>query len=64
MRADDRVLILEGRKWIWSQEEVERATSLFTLGLIPSQVAEEMRQHPVDVGMLFLHLLDNGKIEF
>lgn len=64
MRADDRVLILEGRKWIWSQEEVERAISLFSLGLIPSQVAEEMKQPPIDVGMLFLHLLDVGKIEF
>lgn len=64
MRADDRVLILEGRKWIWAQEEIERAISLFSLGLIPSQVAEEMGQHPIDVGMLFLHLLDIGEIEF
>lgn len=63
MRADDRVLILEGRKWIWSHEEVERAISLFSLGLIPSQVAEEMKQHPIDIGMLYLHLLVKGKIK-
>lgn len=63
MRADDRVLILEGRKWIWSQEEVERAISLFSLGLIPSQVAEEMQQHPIDIGMLFLHLLEQKMID-
>ena len=63
MRADDRILILEGRKWIWSREEIERAISLFPFGLVPSQVAEEMDQHPVDIGMLYLHLLEKGKIK-
>lgn len=63
MRADDRVLILEGRKWIWSQEEIERAISLFSSGLRPSQVSREMREHPIDVGMLYLHLLDQDEIK-
>lgn len=63
MRQDDRITILEERKWIWSREEIERATALFSYGLVPSQVAEEMGEYPVDIGMLYLHLLDAGKIE-
>lgn len=63
INKEDRVLILEEAKWIWSKEEIERATSLFSQGLKPSQVAIEMNQKVIDIGMLYLHLLEKGKIK-
>lgn len=59
----DRILILEEAKWIWSNEEIERAVSLFSQGLKPSEVAIEMNQKVIDVGLLYLHLLEKGKIK-
>lgn len=59
----DRILILEEAKWIWSNEEIERAISLFSLGLTPSRVAEVMDQKYIDTGLLYLYLLDSGKIK-
>lgn len=55
-------MILEEAKWIWSNEEIERAVSLFSQGLKPSEVAIEMNQKVIDVGLLYLHLLDKGQI--
>lgn len=56
-------MILEDAKWIWSKEEIERAISLFSLGLTPSRVAEVMDQKVIDIGLIYLHLLQEGKIE-
>lgn len=63
INKDDRILILENAKWIWSKEEIERAISLFSLGLTPSKVAEVMDQKYIDTGLLYLYLLDIGKIK-
>lgn len=63
INKEDRVLILEEAKWIWSKEEIERAISLFSLGLSPSRVAEVMDQKYIDTGLLYLYLLDSGKIK-
>ncbi|OJG24346.1 hypothetical protein RU95_GL000032 [Enterococcus avium] len=54
---------MEEAKWIWSNEEIERAVSLFSQGLKPSEVAIEMNQKVIDVGLLYLHLLEKGKIK-
>ena len=59
----DRVLILEEAKWIWSKEEIERAISLFSQGLKPSEVAIEMNHKVIDIGLLYLHLLEKQKIK-
>mgnify|MGYP005868292561 CR=1 FL=1 len=59
----DRVLTLEEAKWIWSKEEIERAISLFSIGLKPSEVAIKMNQKVIDVGLLYLHLLQKGQID-
>lgn len=56
-------MILEEAKWIWSNEEIERAVSLFSQGLKLSEVAIEMNQKVIDVGLLYLHLLEKGKIK-
>lgn len=63
INKDDRILILENAKWIWSKEEIERAISLFSLGLTPSRVAEVMDQKYIDTGLLYLYLLESGKIK-
>lgn len=63
INKEDRVLILEEAKWIWSNEEIERAISLFSQGLKPSQVAIKMNQKVIDIGMLYLHLLEKGIIK-
>lgn len=63
INKDDRILILEDAKWIWSEKEIERAISLFFQGLRPSEVAEVMDQKYIDTGLLYLYLLDIGKIK-
>lgn len=63
INKEDRVLILENAKWIWSKEEIELAISLFSLGLTPSRVAEAMDQKYIDTGLLYLYLLDSGKLK-
>ena len=63
INKEDRVLILEEAKWIWSNEEIEQAISLFSQGLKPSQVAIKMNQKVIDIGMLYLHLLEKGIIK-
>lgn len=62
MRKDDRILILQEAKFIWSQEEVDRATALFSDGLRPTQVADLMDEKIIDTSILYLHLLDKGRI--
>nr|WP_242551254.1 hypothetical protein [Enterococcus hulanensis] len=54
---------MEEAKWVWSKEEIERAISLFSQGLKPSQVAIKMNQKVIDVGLLYLHLLEKRKIK-
>lgn len=56
-------MILEEAKWIWSNEEIERAISLFSQGLKPTQIALKMNQKIIDVGLLYLYLLEQGKIK-
>lgn len=63
INKEDRVLILEEAKWIWSEKEIERAISLFSQRLKPSEVAIKMNQKVIDIGLLYLHLLEKGKIE-
>ncbi|MGX7186236.1 hypothetical protein [Enterococcus pallens] len=58
------MIVLMNGKFDWSDEEIERAISLFSLGLKPSQVAEIMNQKVIDIGILYLHLLDKKKINF
>ncbi|WP_438719268.1 hypothetical protein [Enterococcus sp. AZ103] len=61
---EDRILILENAKWIWSKEEIERAASLFSEGYMPSQVAIKMNMRFIDIGLLYLHLIDKRKVTF
>lgn len=63
INKEDRILILEEAKWIWSEKEIERAISLFSQGLRPSEVAIKMNQKVIDIGLLYLHLLEKGQIK-
>ncbi len=63
INKEDRILILEEAKWIWSNEEIERAISLYSQGLKPTQVALKMNQKVIDVGLLYLYLLEQNKIK-
>ncbi|WP_438716220.1 hypothetical protein [Enterococcus sp. AZ109] len=58
------MIVLMDKKFDWTEKEIEQATSLFSLGLKPSQVAEIMNQKVIDIGILYLHLLDKKKIKF
>lgn len=63
MRKDDRVIILENNKFIWSREEIKLATQLFSFGVKPSSVAKIMNESVVDVCLLLIHLEDKGKVK-
>lgn len=63
MRKDDRVIILENNKFIWSHDEIALATKLFSFGVKPSEVAKIMNESVVDIGLLLIHLTDKGKVK-
>lgn len=56
------VIILEEAKFIWTHEEIEQASLLFSQGVRPTEVAEIMDQKILDVGLLLLHLADKNLI--
>lgn len=64
MRKNDSVLILEEAKFIWQWERVELARQLFSKGYPPTQVAEMMREEILNIGLLLLHLIDKGMIDY
>ncbi|MGX7413506.1 hypothetical protein [Enterococcus caccae] len=58
-----KIIILEDQKFDWTQKEIDQAIGLFNSGTKPTKVAEIMNEKVIDIGLLFIHLADKGKIQ-
>lgn len=60
---DDKIIILQDAKFYWSIGRINQAKGLFVKGFKPSEVAQIMNEKLIDVGLLYLHLLENNQIK-
>ncbi len=60
---DAKIIILQDAKFYWSVGRINQAKDLFAKGFRPSQVAQIMNEKLIDVGLLYLHLLESNQIE-
>ena len=60
---DDKIIILQDAKFYWSIGRINQAKDLFVKGFKPSEVAQIMNEKLIDVGLLYLHLLENNQIK-
>lgn len=54
---------MDNHKFLWTDEEIEQAALLFSQGHKPSEVADLMDEKVVDVGLLFIDLVETGKVK-
>lgn len=59
---DDKIIILQDAKFYWSIDRINRAKDLFEKGLKPSQVAQTMDEKLIDIGLVYLHLLETKQL--
>ncbi|MDU1988813.1 MAG: hypothetical protein E6732_06910 [Enterococcus faecalis] len=60
---DDKIIILQDAKFYWSIGRINQAKDLFSKGFKPSEVAQIMNEKLIDVGLLYLHLLESNQIK-
>ncbi|MBK0039416.1 MULTISPECIES: hypothetical protein [unclassified Enterococcus] len=60
---DDKIIILQDAKFYWSIGRINQAKDLFDKGFKPSEVAQIMNEKLIDVGLLYLHLLESNQIK-
>lgn len=60
---DDKLIILQDAKFYWSVGVINQAKDLFGKGFKPSEVAQIMNEKLIDVGLLYLHLLESNQIK-
>lgn len=60
---DDKIIILQDAKFYWSVGVIYQAKDLFDKGFKPSEVAQIMNEKLIDVGLLYLHLLESNQIK-
>jgi hypothetical protein len=60
---DDKIIILQDAKFYWSIGRINQAKDLFGKGFKPSEVAQIMNEKLIDVGLLYLHLLESNQIK-
>ncbi|MFF9835458.1 hypothetical protein ACI2LD_16800 [Enterococcus casseliflavus] len=60
---DDKIIILQDAKFYWSIGRINQAKDLFVKGFKPSEVAQIMNEKLIDVGLLYLHLLESNQIK-
>lgn len=58
-----KTIILENCKFDWSEKEIDQAVELFKKGTNPSKVAEIMNEKVIDIGLLFIHLVERGALK-
>lgn len=62
-KSDGKIIILEDAKFYWSVGVINQAKDLFDKGFKPSEVAQIMNEKLIDVGLLYLHLLESNQIK-
>ena len=60
---DGKIIILEDAKFYWSVGVINQAKDLFGKGFKPSEVAQIMNEDPIDIGLLYLHLLKSKQLK-
>ena len=60
---DDKIIILQDAKFYWSISRINQAKDPFGKGFKPSEVAQIMNEKLIDVGLLYLHLLESNQIK-
>ncbi|MEB8416341.1 hypothetical protein NGG16_02690 [Enterococcus casseliflavus] len=60
---NDKRIILQDAKFYWSIDKINQAKDLFVKGLKPSEVAQLMNEKLIDIGLLYLHLLDTKQLK-
>lgn len=60
---DDKIIILQDARFYWSIGRINQAKDLFSKGFKPSEVAQIMNEKLIDVGLLYLHLLESNQIK-
>ncbi len=61
-KNDDKLIILQDAKFYWSVAVINQAKNLFEKGFKPSQVAEIMNEKVIDIGLVYLHLLETKQL--
>lgn len=61
-KNDDKLIILQDAKFYWSIAVINQAKDLFEKGFKPSQVAEIMNEKVIDIGLVYLHLLETKQL--
>ncbi len=61
-KNDDKLIILQNAKFYWSVPVINQAKDLFEKGFKPSQVAEIMNEKVIDIGLVYLHLLETKQL--
>lgn len=62
-KNDGKLIILQDAKFYWSIGRINQALDLFEKGFLPSEVAQIMNEKLIDIGLLYLHLLDQKKLK-
>ncbi|WP_213334244.1 hypothetical protein [Enterococcus casseliflavus] len=62
MTSEGKVIILQEAKFYWDVGKINQAKDLFKKDFRPSEVAEIMNEKVIDVGLLYLHLLETNEI--
>lgn len=60
---NDKRIILQDAKFYWSIDKINQAKDLFVKGFKPSEVAQLMNEKLIDIGLLYLHLLDTKQLK-
>lgn len=61
-KNDDKLIILQNAKFYWSIAVINQAKDLFEKGFKPSQVSEIMNEKVIDIGLVYLHLLETKQL--
>lgn len=59
---DGKIIILEDAKFYWSVGVINQAKDLFGKGFKPSEVAQIMNEKVIDIGLVYLHLLETKQL--
>ncbi|MGM0104126.1 hypothetical protein IGI89_003383 [Enterococcus sp. AZ141] len=62
-KSDGKIIILEDAKFYWRVGVINQAKDLFGKGFKPSEVAQIMNEKLIDVGLLYLHLMESKQIK-
>ncbi|OTN76748.1 hypothetical protein A5886_001827 [Enterococcus sp. 8G7_MSG3316] len=61
--GNNKIIILEDGNFYWDVVRLDQAKELFLKGYRPSEVSQIMNEKLIDVGLIYLHLLQTDQIK-